>query len=193
MSDRFRYEGVNWEGRPWEASEPVKTLGHAVSEAWPMGWATDGTVASKAHDKQNPKSDHRPHPFTGPGIVRAIDIGVPSRAVGDMLAGVILQMPPVNYVLWQTAGHTTHIHVSMLASADQNKGALYVFNQHEVEQLKLFISTLDDVDSNGGFVAQCVEDIREKNAAGGRYAPATHNHGNQGGIQPGQPVTIQPL
>lgn len=50
-------------------------LGRQIEELHPEGHPTDGTVASQAHDKANPSSDHRPTPHTGPGTVRALDFG----------------------------------------------------------------------------------------------------------------------
>ena len=73
---RFRIAGTNWEGRLWTTSSPIGRLALQIDAAHPQGHPTDGTVASKAHDAASPNSDHRPHPFKGAGIVRAIDIGV---------------------------------------------------------------------------------------------------------------------
>lgn len=72
---RFRRSGTNWEPRPWEVSGPVDSLADEIEAAYPDPRGADGTVASRTHDLNNPNSDHRPHPTTGPGIVRAIDIG----------------------------------------------------------------------------------------------------------------------
>lgn len=193
MPERWRYQGTNWEGRAWKASAAVRRLGNAISAAWPQGFSTDGTVASQPHDAENPLSDHRPFPYEGAGIVRAIDVGVPSRAVGDMLVNCILGDSRISYVLWQVPNHTRHFHVSMKANADRNEREWYVFTQHEVEELKSIIAGLDAVDSNGSFVVQCVEDIRAKNAAGGSYAPLNHGPHTGGGIQPNTPVKIVPV
>jgi len=136
---RWRYSGTNWEGRKWTASEAVAKLGTQVDAAQPIGHATDGTVAGKAHDQVNPSSDHRPHPFSGPGIVRAIDIGVNP---GDPLAENLRlnEDPRIKYVIHQGRTfsgvdssmpfvwrdydgpnpHDTHIHVSVLTTADNN-------------------------------------------------------------------------
>lgn len=72
---RFNRAGVNWEGRAWHVPPSLAALIDEV-EAWqPDSRGSDGTVASKAHDEANPTSDHRPTPYTGPGIVRAVDVG----------------------------------------------------------------------------------------------------------------------
>lgn len=61
----------------WIASIAIRTLGTQIDAEYPdRPTASDGTVASKAHDAANPTSDHRPHPFKGPGTVRGIDVTV---------------------------------------------------------------------------------------------------------------------
>jgi hypothetical protein len=50
-----------------------------------------------------------------------------------------------------------------------------VLTEAEQFELRKFLTNLTSVDSNVGFVTQCVEDIREKNAAGG-YASKGHTH-----------------
>lgn len=140
---RFRLSGVNWEGRAWQVSTPVATLAGQVDAAYPKGWKTDGTVASQGHDQTSPRSDHRPKPYVGPGIVRAVDIGVGSMSEGMGLVEPLRQSadPRIRYVIFNNAifssypkpgyppytwrpytgaAHKTHIHVSMLAAADSD-------------------------------------------------------------------------
>lgn len=191
--ERFRYAGTNWEGRKWYVSAPVAELGRALSREWPEGnTALDGTVASEKHDANNPNSDHRPRPHTGTGIVRALDFWVPNRATGDLLAAIIDADPRVSYVLWQVKDHTKHVHVSMKWASDNDGRRWELFNQHEIIELKRIVAGLDAVDSNGGFVVQCVEDIREKNGVGGHYAAADHgpHGGGTAGLGYGDKVTL---
>lgn len=72
---RFSRSGTNWEGRAWHLAPSLSILANQVDAAYPTGHAADGTVASKSHDANNPWSDHRPTPWTGPGRVDAIDVG----------------------------------------------------------------------------------------------------------------------
>lgn len=179
---RFRYSGTNWEGRSFYVADPIRRIGQAVEIALPSRHVLDGTVASKAHDARSPNSDHRPARFLKRGIVRAIDIGIYDKAMGDVLAAVLDELPSVNYVLWGVSNHESHIHVSTLKSYDDYDREVYVFSQSEVAALKRFVAEVqDEMNSNMGFVRQCIADIREKNAAGGHYAPHDHDHGGTGG------------
>lgn len=137
---RFRYSGVNWEGRPWAASQAIKQLGQQVEEAYPTRSGYDGTVASKTHDQRSPRSDHRPRPFSGFGRVRAIDIGA---ATDELIEAIRASRDPrIKYVIhkrrlfssynhangpawsWRpysgSNSHTRHAHISVLANADAN-------------------------------------------------------------------------
>lgn len=79
---RFRYSGKNWEGRAWRTAEGITSFGLQIEADDMTKHGTDGTVASKGHDANSPRSDHRPRPFVGAGIVRAIDVGVDSMSQG---------------------------------------------------------------------------------------------------------------
>jgi hypothetical protein len=136
---RWRWSGTNWESRFWIASEAIVALGTQVEADHPAGHATDGTVAGKQHDQVNPSSDHRPHPFTGPGMVRAIDIGVDP---GDQLAEQLRDSRDarIKYVIhkgrkfqgrlgpdpWEwkpylgANPHDTHVHLSVLTAGDSD-------------------------------------------------------------------------
>lgn len=72
---RFRRRGTNWEDRQWFTPPSLNAYMDEIEDAWPEGNSKyDGTVASRGHDLANPRSDHRPHPYTdSPGIVRATD------------------------------------------------------------------------------------------------------------------------
>jgi hypothetical protein len=139
---RFRYSGINWEGRPWNASAAIVALGQQVEALYPARSGIDGTVASQDHDATSPFSDHRPHPYSGVGTVRAIDIGG-NEEVDDLVEDIRLSRDKrVRYVIrygriftsypvgsrpaWQwgeysgSNPHKTHAHVSVLASADKD-------------------------------------------------------------------------
>lgn len=143
---RFRLSGRNWENRAWTLAPCLVTLAKQIELLHPQPHITDGTVASKAHDKANPSSDHRPHPFKGPGIVRGLDAG---ETVEDdawkMAEAVRLSKDPrVKYVLherrmfssYPVAGypaftwrpysgppHDTHVHFSTEPEYDQDTRA----------------------------------------------------------------------
>jgi len=71
----FRYSGTAWDGQPFRVAGSIKTLGQQITAAFPRrSTRSDGTVASRGHDENNPTSDHTVKPTTGAGIVRAIDI-----------------------------------------------------------------------------------------------------------------------
>jgi hypothetical protein len=62
---------------------------------------TDGTVASKIHDKTSPNSDHRPHPFTGSGVVRGIDVTVTPEQGREITEALRLSRDPrIKYVIF---------------------------------------------------------------------------------------------
>jgi hypothetical protein len=83
---RFVRSGKNWEGRSWVANPAIDALADQIESAWPERHAADGTVASKGHDAGNPSSDHRPYPYSGSGVVCAIDVGEVTEDDGFQLA-----------------------------------------------------------------------------------------------------------
>jgi hypothetical protein len=150
MMSRFRYSGTNWEGRRWTAAASIRRLGDQISVAFPTPSLTDGTVAGKAHDQVSPSSDHRPHPFTGPGIVRAIDAGVtPAQGVAITEALRASKDSRIKYVIfdgrifsstsatpyvWRdydgSNPHATHFHLSTTDAAD-NQGHDWIIQSNE--------------------------------------------------------------
>ncbi len=144
---RFRGAGVNWEGRPWEVSAAIAQLIDQVEAVWEIRHPTDGTVASRGHDRRSPRSDHRPSRAAPFGVVRAVDIGETVEDRGELLAEQIRQSrdPRVRYVIhegrlfssydhrngppymWRrysgTNPHTNHVHVSVLPLGDTDGGA----------------------------------------------------------------------
>lgn len=142
----FRYGGTAWDSQEWAASMAVESLGREVDSVTPRPTASDGTVASKRHDEVSPTSDHTPKPNTGLGIVRAIDITVTveqgsawteflRQSKDSRLKYVIHnkrmfssywrgEYPPFTWRPYTGSnGHVTHIHVSMLSSADFKNGS----------------------------------------------------------------------
>jgi len=94
----FRYEGYNWEGRKWMAVPAIVTLGEQIEEARPGTYATDGTVASRTHDKYSPNSDHRPD--LDDGDVSAIDWGGSPEFLAQSTEAIRLSRDPrVKYVI----------------------------------------------------------------------------------------------
>lgn len=191
MADRFfRYEGRNWEGREFYVAEPVRAIGVAMAEAWPLAHPLDGTVASEGHDARSKFSDHRPHPFTGRGIVRAIDFGVRSDAEGELLAGIMRRVPTVNYVLFgENVNHPDHVHVSTNPDYDHDSRRVYVFTQSEIAELKQTIAVTEAKDSDlSGFVKVAIDKIREE-----RTKPLhVHSGDGGGGLDFGDTVTLAP-
>lgn len=139
---RFRVSGTNWEGRPWKVSVAILSLLRQVQDVWPDRHPTDGTVASRGHDRNNPRSDHRPRPTWGAGVVRALDVGEVVEDRGELLAEQLRQTQDrrLRYVIhegrifssynhrdapawiWRryrgTSFHLNHVHLSVLAGAD---------------------------------------------------------------------------
>lgn len=139
---RFRTSGTNWEGRKWHLSAGLVTLAKQIESRWPNRHATDGTVASKNHDRVSPRSDHRPNPYRGAGVVRALDAGEVVENDGFDLAEAIRKSRDhrVKYVIhegrifssydhkdgkpftWRkytgSSPHSNHVHISVLPSAD---------------------------------------------------------------------------
>lgn len=203
----FRYSGLNWEGRRWTAPGAIRSFGEQLDREYPTRpRAGDGTVASKTHDAVSPSSDHRPHPTTGPGIVRGLDGSVTTAQGNEITEALRLSRDPrIKYVIWDRRKfsppswtwtsytganpHSSHFHLSTLAAKDadvspwQLKGDddMAVLTDAEQKELQDFLAAIKAAGSNVGFVTQCIEDIRDKNGAGGTYASATHSHGSPGG------------
>lgn len=137
---RFRIEGRAWDGQQWHLAPALVTLGKQITNASPERRPEDGTVASRNHDKLNPRSDHTVWPRTGgPGTVYALDFGEPpdDPTFVDRVLETIRRSkdPRVKYVIhdrrmfsgypkgqyaafqWRPYGgpspHTTHGHVSV--------------------------------------------------------------------------------
>ena len=53
---RFRISGNNQEGRPWVLAAGLMVFARQIDDADPTRHTADGTVASKAHDANNPSS-----------------------------------------------------------------------------------------------------------------------------------------
>lgn len=139
---RFRRgPGRNWEGRSWVTSASLNALMDEIEAAFPTRHPADGTVASRGHDRNNPSSDHRPYPYSGPGIVNAVDSG--GREDGFVLTEALRASrdPRIRYVIfdrrifasysrpgrqpWQWgsysgSSHATHVHVSVNRSNQGN-------------------------------------------------------------------------
>ncbi len=139
---RFRLAGVNWEGRLWRVSAAIEALIDQVEAVWNTRHGADGTVASRGHDRGNPRSDHRPARVSPFGVVRAVDIGETVEDRGELLAEAIRLSRDnrVRYVIhegrlfssydhrngppymWRrytgSNPHTNHVHVSVLRLGD---------------------------------------------------------------------------
>ncbi len=110
--------------------------------------------------------------------------------------------------------HSSHVHVSVLASNQTNvfpwdiggsplppEDDMAFLSEDQQKELAQFLDHIKAKSSNVGFVNQAIDDIRQKNAAGDKYAPDTHNHGDSGGlsqedadaryVRKGQPVVIK--
>ena len=131
---RFRYEGVNWEGRYWHTAPAITRLGMTLEDIDSRRYATDGTVASRAHDQNSPTSDHRPDLETG--SVRAIDFGGTAASLWTTAESLRVSADPrIRYLIhngrmfssyarpgyppytWRPYGganpHKTHVHLSV--------------------------------------------------------------------------------
>lgn len=87
----FRHSGHNWEGRKWQSIPAIVVLGNQIEEARPGTYATDGTVASRAHDLASPTSHHRPDTA---GNVRALDAGGPPEWLDEYAEAMRLSRDP---------------------------------------------------------------------------------------------------
>ena len=135
----FRFDGINHAGQEWRAAGAIVTFGQQIEAIRPGKFRTDGTVASKTHDQNSPKSDHRPNPRSGLGTVRAIDFAEGTRGFVDEVAEALRlsQDRRINYVIhdrrkfssfatskfdaWEWRpytgenGHKTHGHLSVVS------------------------------------------------------------------------------
>ena len=192
----FRYRGRNWEGRLWFTVPAVTTLGKQIEQARPGTYATDGTVASKAHDLASPNSDHRPDES---GAVRAIDAGGTPEFLGfltgDLAAG---RDPRLSYMIyngrilrsyrrlwrlpWQwykytgASPHEKHAHISVVSSMVGYDGRPWALPSLEQEE-ELVIGP----GATGNTVSKIQKAINgvvdvfggDKLAVDGQYGPAT--------------------
>lgn len=140
---RFRVAGTNYEGRSWTLVPSLVVLARQVSNLYPENQPGDGTVASKRHDEVSPNSDHRPRPHTGPGVVRAIDVG--EHLDDDPMVDALIKSrdPRIAYVIYEgqavyswphngypawtiqpyrgAAPHSGHFHLSTLRSETHDR------------------------------------------------------------------------
>ena len=190
---RFRYSGTNWEGRRWRVSAAIEALGRRVEAAWPVGHPVDGTVASRAHDAANPRSDHRPRPFSGSGIVRAIDVGETVENQGARLAEELRASrdPRIKYVIHEarlfssydhSAGrawswrpyrggneHLNHVHISVVTGADSRGGPWAITLEDDMAALQV-------IDLQKALNQAGVTDHEGKRLAeDDKYGPRTHS------------------
>lgn len=111
-----------------------------VEVAFPLPHPTDGTVASRGHDQNSPRSDHRPHPYTGVGMVRAVDTGIHDDEGDGLFEALRLSEDErIRYVIYRGeifsyynhsngpawsvrpytgGGHLSHVHVSVRRDKD---------------------------------------------------------------------------
>lgn len=138
---RFRTSGNNHEGRPWVLAAGLMVLAKQIDEFDPERHAADGTVASAQHDQNNPSSDHRPKPYSGAGVVRALDFGEHTEDDAFKILEAIRKSKDsrVKYCIHESrlfssygstpyewrpytgaSPHSSHGHVSTLESGDTN-------------------------------------------------------------------------
>jgi hypothetical protein len=187
----FRFEGVNWEGRSWRCAASIVRFGQQIEALRPGTWPTDGTVASKAHDQANPKSDHRPD---SRGVVRAIDVGEPSDGWADMIGEQlrVSQDPRLKYWIhdrrifssyqtsvrdpWEwgpydgASGHLGHFHMSVVdderaelgyAWDIRNEDDMAQFTDEEAKVLRDVVAAVNDRGSDGSFAGYAIDLVRE--------------------------------
>lgn len=153
---RFRRSGTNWEGRQWRTSAATNSLMDEIEARYPTRHPADGTVASERHDEVNPFSDHRPFPYTGPGVVNAVDAGETDEGEGEELFQALRasQDPRIRYVIherrlfssytsstgvppWTVrpyggAGHLDHVHTSVLRTHQDDGSAWRLFEEEDM-------------------------------------------------------------
>ena len=66
----------------------------------------------------------------------------------------------------------------------QGDDDMALLTEAEQQELRTFLNLIDAKNSSVSFVNQAIDDIREKNAAGDKYAPADHSHDP---VEPGGP------
>jgi hypothetical protein len=197
---RFRTSGTNWEGRAWTLAPCLVVLGQQISVLHPRGHGADGTVASKNHDAANPTSDHRPTPYIGPGVVRALDFGETTEDdVFDVLEAIRRSRDPrVKYVIherelfssypsgnvapfnWRPysgpAPHDDHGHISALAGFDTDTRPWAIvppmaLTPEEERFVKdMYRSVVEERQSNGTFAGYTVDHLRKHPPGGGLSA-----------------------
>lgn len=140
---RFKRSGKNWEGRSFTTAKSLNALMDEIELWQPSPRPADGTVASKTHDQNNPSSDHRPRPFSGSGIVHAVDVGELNED-GSVLAEAVRAKrdPRLKYLIhegrlfssynhvngaawtWRPYSgynaHSNHVHISVYRSSENN-------------------------------------------------------------------------
>lgn len=161
---RFRRSGINWEGRPWATTLGLNSLMDEIEAAFPSQSRYDGTVASETHDANNPSSDHRPRPFEGAGLVRAVDVGEYVEDQGFRLSEALVRSrdPRIKYVIHEGAivssyettkrkawvwgeytgynAHLNHVHVSLNELGDTN-GSAWNLDLVEEEDMAILTDT----------------------------------------------------
>jgi len=193
---RFRYSGKNWEGRDWTVGDGTKAFGQQIEASHPKRRGTDGTVASKGHDQGSPTSDHRPRPFVGPGIVRAIDVGVGSMSEGmGILEPLRLSRDKrIKYVIFHSSmfssypkgstapytwrrysgsnPHKTHFHKSVHPAADRN-GSVWEIGTSGGGNI---MASLEVIDTQKALNEAGQTDFEGKKLTeDGEYGPRTHS------------------
>lgn len=174
---RFRRSGTNWEGRKWKTSNSLNALMDEIEAAFPGRHAADGTAASRGHDRNNPRSDHRPYPYSGPGVVNAVDAGEVKEDDGIALAEAIRasrdgrikyviherrifsSYPHANGAPWTWRpysgynAHLSHVHVSVNRGS-QNDGSPYNLGLGGEEDVTELIKAIQTALNEGGFTDQ---------------------------------------
>ncbi len=189
---------------PWRTVPSLTQLLVQVDAVYPVRHPADGTAAGQGHFTTNPKSDHTPDVN---GDVRAGDIGevVEDDAFTVAEAIRLSRDPRIKYVIherrlfssydhtngapytWRPYSgsnpHSSHVHISVLRTNQNDNTAwdigddMAFLTEDQQKELATFLNFIDAKNSNVGFVKQAIDDIREKNAAGNKYAADTHSHG----------------
>ncbi len=151
----FRYEGVNWEDRPWRTVAAITTLGQQIEQIRPGRYPVDGTVSSRLHDFNNPRSDHRPDTD---GLVHAtIDFGGDPDFIAETVEAMrVSRDPRIKYVIYSrrmyssypkfghdpyewrpysgSNPHATHAHVSVVSGTLAEDPRPWQITEDEVPQ-----------------------------------------------------------
>jgi hypothetical protein len=185
---RFRLSGDTWQVVPSLVALLVQ-----VDQAWPARHAADGTLASVRHREVSPISDHNPDIN---GDVRAADIGEVTENDAFQLAEAIRVSKDsrVKYVIheermysyyerhgippftWRpysgTNGHWSHVHVSVLASSQNNvsswnigieKGEEENMAAMQVIDIQIALNMAEQLGANGKVLVE--DDIYGRNTA----------------------------